>query len=293
MKKCVYCTAENRDEAIFCNQCRRPLPIKPRPPRIVVVWLLLVAFLIGFGSYLFSPSSLSGAKPSATPTARPTPIPIPGQTRQPATILTCVEDPTNIRRGPGTNYETIAGLASGACLTILGRNEEASWVFIISEEDLSGWVAATVLPGIGDIQRVSVRDDSILVNTSRPTLTSGEIAHGARLYLTRVAATNNPRSPLIEYVEPCFEAFERIGDEITCRMERAYCDYFPEVEGSPTVCVDRPAPDHTFALIAFDRDWRELDGKCLIIKGHLDIDWGVLQIHALRSDQVSTCDEGH
>jgi hypothetical protein len=220
---------------------------------------------------------------------RPTPIPLPEQVREPVTILTCVENETKVRRGPGINYETIAGLQAGACLTIVGRNEEASWAFVISEEDLSGWVAASVLFNIENIDRVSVRDDSILVNTSRPTLTSLEVAHGARMYLTQIAATNNPQVPLLEYVEPCFEAYERIGDEITCKMERAYCDYFPEVEGGPTVCVDRPAPDHTFALIAFEQDWREYDGQCLIVKGRLDVNWGVLQMQVLRRDQVSSC----
>jgi hypothetical protein len=184
-------------------------------------------------------------------------------------------------------------MSAGACLTIVGRNEEGTWAYVISEEDLTGWVSASVLTMIENIDRVSVRDDSVMVNTSRPTLTSEELAHGARVYLTHVAATNNAKEPLIEYVEPCFEAFERIGDEITCKMERAYCDYFPEVEGSPTVCVDRPAPDHNFALIALDQDWREYDGKCLVVKGLLDIDWGVLQIHALRRDQVSLCTNGH
>ena len=72
-------------------------------------------------------------------------------------------------------------------------------------------------------------------------------------------------------------------------MEKAYCDYFPDLEGSPTVCIDRPAPDHTFALVAFDRDWREYDGECLIIDGYMEIYRGVLRILAHRRDQVSIC----
>jgi hypothetical protein len=254
------------------------------------MWLLLAAFLVGLGSYLFSFSALSSVKPDSTPTEKATAIPFPTHVEEPMMIPTCIENSTKIRRGPGTNYETTGGLPAGACLTILGRNDEASWVYIISEDDFTGWVSVSILAGVENVSRVSVRNDSVLVNTSRPTLTSGEIAYGARVYLTKLAATNKPQAPLIEYQEPCFEAIERVGDEITCKMERAYCDYFPAVEGRPTVCVDRPAPDHTFALIVLDQDWREYEGKCLVIKGYLDIDWGVLQIRALRRDQVSICD---
>jgi Bacterial SH3 domain len=216
--------------------------------------------------------------------------PAPTHTREPIAPLACVERATRIRRGPGTNYETIGGLPSGTCLTILGRNEDASWVYIISDDDLTGWIAATTLTELGDIGRVSVRDDAAMVNSTRPTLTSAEIANGAGLFLTRVAATNQAQAPLIEYVEPCFEAVNEIGEQISCKLEKAYCDYLPEEEGSPTVCIDRPAPDHTFALVVFGQDWSEYDGQCLIVSGYLEVNWGMLQIQALRRSQVSACE---
>ena len=287
MKRCVYCKTENRAEAIFCHNCRRPLPSKPRPPRITYVWLLMMLGLVGLGSYLFSSSP--SVRPTPTSHDMPFGGPVPTPVRKPVTILTCIEGATRIRRGPGTHYETVGGMPSGTCLTILGRNEEASWAFIVSDDDLTGWVTTTVLKDIGDISRVSVRDDYMLVNSARSTLTSAEIANGAQLYLTRVAATNEAQSPLGEYVEPCFEAVNRIGDQITCRMEKAYCDYFPEVEGSPTVCIDRPAPDHIFSMVTFGNDWTEYDGQCLIISGNLEADRGMLQIHVYDRDHVSPC----
>jgi hypothetical protein len=160
---------------------------------------------------------------------------------------------------------------------------------MISDDDLTGWVAITALPGIGDISRVSIRDSWALVDSTRPTLTSEEIAHGARVYLTQISATNHPQSPLNQYVEPCFETVSRVGDRITCRMEKAYCNYFPEEPGSPTACIDRPAPDHVFALVAFDRDWSEYDGQCLIVTGYLEVDRGILRIRAHDRDQVALC----
>jgi hypothetical protein len=290
MKKCAYCTTENRDEAIFCSRCRRPLQSAPKPPRIAFVWLLMVVLLIGLGSYLFSSGSFPAVSAAQTPAPPSGGIPSPTQIREPVTILACVEDSTRIRRGPGTNYETTGGLTAGTCMTILGRNEESSWVYVVSDDDHTGWVAATILTDTSDISRVSVRDDFAMVNPARPTLTSAEIANGAKFYLTKVAATSNPESSLSQYVEPCFEAANRIGDQISCRIEKAYCDYLPEVEGSPTVCTDRPAPDHTFALVVFDQDWSEYDGQCLIVSGYLEVDWGMLRIQALRRSQVSACE---
>jgi hypothetical protein len=293
IKWCIYCKSENRAEAIFCQNCRRPLPYTPRPPRIAFVWLLGVVALIGFGTFLFSPrlfvAPTATQRPATTSSGLPVDEPSPTQRLEPVTILACVETSTNIRRGPGTHSETIGGLPAGSCLTIVGRNEEASWVYMISDDDLTGWIATTVLADIGDIRRVSVRDSLALVDPARPTLTSEEIAHGARVYLTRISATNHPQSPLNQYVEPCFETVNRVGDRITCRMEKAYCNYFPEEPGSPTACVDRPAPDHVFALVAFDRDWSDLDGQCLIITGYLEVDGGLLRIQAHDRDQVTIC----
>jgi hypothetical protein len=289
MKQCVYCKTENRDEAIFCQHCRHPLPKTPSPPRIMFVWLALVMFLVGFGSYFFT-SRPPGA-PTAAPTSEELPMtgPVPTRTREPVTLLACVNDTTHIRREPSTQAETIGGLPAGSCLTILGRNEEGSWVYMISDDDHMGWVSAETLADVGDVSRVAIRDNWITVNPARATLTSEEIAHGAQVYLTRIAATNHPAAPLSQYVEPCFEAANRIGDHISCKMEKAYCDYFPKVERSPTICIDRPAPDHTFALVTFDSDWSEYDGQCLIISGYLEIYRGVLRIQALRRSQVSTC----
>jgi Bacterial SH3 domain len=290
MKKCAYCAAENRDEAIFCSRCRRPLRSRPSPPRIAYVWLLMVVFLIGLGSYLFSSRSslISIARQTLTPTSNGVQVPTP--IREPVTILACVEAMTRIRRGPGTNYETTGGLVPGACVTILGRNEDASWVYTVSDEDKTGWVAATILTDPSNLNRVSVRDDYAMVNPARPTLTSAEIANGAQVYLTRVAATNEAQAPLSEHVEPCFEAVNQIGKQISCKLEKAYCDFLPQAEGSPTVCIDRPAPDHTFSLVVFGQDWSEYDGQCLIISGYLEVNGGMLRIQALRRSQVSACE---
>jgi hypothetical protein len=255
------------------------------PKKFSLLWLLVGFVLIGLSSYLFSVGSFLAPTHVGTPTAGPAAT----RRREPLTLLACVMDTTRIRRGPATHYETIGGLGSGTCLTILGRNEDASWVFMVSDDHQTGWVAVSTLSDIGDISRVSVRDASAIINPARPTLTSAEIAYGAALYLTKIAATNLPQSPLSQYVVPCFETANRIGDNVSCRMEKAYCDYLPLVEGNATICSDRPPPDDTFTLIVRGEDWSEYDGQCIIVSGYLEIERGALQIQALRHSQVSYC----
>ena len=290
MKICAYCTTRNRDEAIFCSYCRRPLGEKPIPRDTSLIKLLALLVLMGLGSYLFLSRSYltSTLNPSSVERAG---TPAPTSTRAPETVIlyTCVNDMTRIRRAPVTRSETIGGLLTGTCLTVLGRTADASWVYMVSDDHQAGWVAVSLLPNAGDISKVSVRDSYALANSSRPTLTSAEIAHGAQAYLTRVAATNLPGAPLSPYESPCFEYANRIGDFVSCKLERAYCDFLPDLEGSPTYCSDRPAPDHTFTLTVLGMDWSDYDGKCLIVSGYLEIDRGILQIRALDRDQISSC----
>ena len=297
MKICAYCTTENRDAAIFCTRCRRPListgTSGASSSRPLLGWTLMLVLLVGLASYLY----LSRQFPKSTviepqvPVSKRMPTIEPGATRtlEPIVLSACAQDRTRIRRGPGTQYETIGGMLSHICLTILGRNEAASWVYIVSDDHQTGWVDASILNIAGDISRVSVRDDSWAANSGRPTLTSAEIAYGAQAYLTEVSATNLPQAPGTQYVIPCFETADRIGEHISCKMERAVCDYFPDVEGTPTICSDRPYPDHNFALIVFGEDWSYYDGQCLIVSGYLEIDRGVLKIQASQRSQVSFC----
>jgi hypothetical protein len=291
MKICAYCTTRNRDEAIFCSHCRRPLQGTVIPGDTSLIRLLAVLFLIGLVSYLFlSRSFLASTLNPASAGNTKTPPPTPTRVQEAETLYACVEDNTHIRRGPSTQSETIGGLLTGTCLTILGRTEDASWVYMVSDDYQAGWVAASLLPDAGDLEKVSVRDSFALASSSRPTLTSAEIAHGAESYLTKIAATNLPDAPLSAYTEPCFQTANRIGDQVSCKLERAYCDFLPDLEGSPTYCSDRPAPDHTFTLTVAGMDWSDYDGQCIVVTGYLEIDRGILQIQAFRRDQVSYCE---
>jgi hypothetical protein len=290
MKICAYCTTRNRDEAIFCSHCRRPLRGSRIPRDRSLLWFLAVVILIGLGLYLFlSRSSLSFAPSALAAGGTPTPGPSQISARESVTLYACVEYDSQLRRGPSTQSETTGELKSGTCVTVVGRTEDSKWVYMVSNDHQTGWVSAELLPQSGTLDRISVRDNSALANAARATLTSSEIAYGARAFQTMVAATNVVEAPLSSYAMPCFDAVDRVGDFVSCKLERAYCDYLPDIEGSPTFCNDRPAPDHNFALVASGMDWSEYDGQCLIVEGYLEIDQGVLKIQALRRDQVSSC----
>ena len=297
MKICAHCTTENRDEAIFCRHCRHPLRApqtsEERSSRNFHIWLLAMVLLIGLSFYFFSPSPSLQSTIAQTSTPNLNEIltkdPAAAQAEEPITLSACVQDMTRIRRGPGTHFETIGGLPTGTCLTIIGRNDVASWAYIVSEDHQTGWVDVSLLNDSWGIDRVSIRDGSAMSNPGRATLTSEEIAYGSRASLTEIAATNIAQAPNTQYVMPCFETASRIGEHISCRIGRAVCDYLPALEGSPTVCNDQPYPNHNFTLIVFGKDWSEYDGECLIISGYLEIDKGVLQIQASQRSQVLYC----
>ena len=290
MKICAYCTSRNRDEAIFCSHCRRPLRGSRIPTDRSFLWFLAVLALIGLGSYLFlSRSFFSFASRAPNLSVTPTSSLAPTRPPESVTLDTCVEYDAQIRRGPSTQTETTGGLRAGTCVTVFGRTPDSKWVYMVSDDHQTGWVWAELLPQSETLERVSVRDDAALANPARATLTSSEIAYGARALQTIVAATNIVEAPLSSYALPCFDAVNRVGDFVSCKIERAYCDYLPEIDGSPTFCNDRPHPDHNFALVVFGEDWSEYEGQCLIVSGYLQVDRGVLAIQALERSQVEAC----
>ena len=80
---------------------------------------------------------------------------------EPVSLNACVTNSDiNIRKGPGTDFEVMGGLVSGTCMQILGRNQDASWVYMVTEENEAGWVAAWLLTIEGDVNMVSLRSAS-------------------------------------------------------------------------------------------------------------------------------------
>lgn len=236
------------------------------------------------------------ASPTRVPTKTKTPLatktkqPTPTRTAKPISLAACVTDSTiNIRRGPGREFEAVGGIASGKCVSILGRNQDSTWVFIRADQDSVageniGWVLASLLTIEGNLQSVSVRTASNALSLaptqrSQPTATRKPI----------ILMTYTPR-PTVSSMMPCSQTINSIGDSVSCKIERASCDYLPDTNGSPTFCNDKPYPNQDFALVVFGENWSDLDGYCLVVRGVVQIYRGTPQIVASSRSQVSYCD---
>ena len=120
---------------------------------ITVLLLLVFNFLNTFTA----PTSTRALVPIPTLTPSHTLPATPGL----VSLKGCVTNSDiRIRQGPGTDFEVMGGLVSGTCMQILGRNQDASWVYIVTEENEAGWVAAWLLTIDGDVNGVAVRSAS-------------------------------------------------------------------------------------------------------------------------------------
>lgn len=210
-----------------------------------------------------------------TPTATATSNSFPTQTSV-STIPVILElnacvatdEAIRIREGPGTDYEAIGALAPGACITIFGRNADASWVYMATADSFTGWVAAWLLTIDGDLSQVAVRYDS---------------DHN-------VAAM---QTPAIQAIQLCANIANLLGSNVTCKIEAAYCVYLPDEDGSPTFCTDKPYPNQLFQFVVFGEDWSEYNNRCVVITGLLETYFngqqGLLQIVGHDRSQISAC----
>ena len=129
-------------------------------------------------------------------------------------------------------------------------------------------------PILNTTHTLSVTEEHI--STKIPTLTSFPTALTTTTQLVDFVLSEN--------------VGEHVGEVITVRIQKAYCSYRPDVNGAPTFCNDQPFPNHTFTLIAWGRDWTDLDGKCVYIAGVVEEYEGKYEIIADSRDQVSLCD---
>lgn len=262
---------------------------KDNSTRNIVLWVVGIVAFFWVLNY-FSQSSPSA--PAPTPTRTWTLIPIitprPRQTStpKPISLRACVTNATiRIRKGPGTQYEAIDGLVSGTCMQVLGRNQDSSWVYMVSEENKAGWVSASLLTITGNVNRVSIKTDSGIAHVPPTAKIQPTVTRKALVF-----ASSTPQSAVIQSVMLCSQTINRVGDLVSCKIERAYCDYRPDVDGSPTFCNDRPYPNQNFALVVFSENWSDYDGYCIVVKGVVDRYGGVPQILASSRSQISYCE---
>jgi hypothetical protein len=87
----------------------------------------------------------------------------------------------------------------------------------------------------------------------------------------------------------CGDTSNKVGEFVTCKIDRAYCEFLPGTNGDPTFCNDAPYPNHNFTLVVFGQDWSDYDGKCIIISGTISAFDGKPQIETKNRARISEC----
>lgn len=102
------------------------------------------------------PVSEATPTPEPPPTTEPTEEPEPEPQAGPPKVT--VKQDMNVRGGPGTNYPVIGTAPAGASSTVVGRNNDSSWLQVEYPPGSSntGWVYAELVTVSGNPQSVAV-----------------------------------------------------------------------------------------------------------------------------------------
>ncbi len=79
-------------------------------------------------------------RPSAT-AAPPTATPAPPQ----VTAIVIASQGVNVRSGPGTTFQPIGSLPTGAQVAVIGRSGDAGWIQVRLDDGREGWISAPLL----------------------------------------------------------------------------------------------------------------------------------------------------
>ncbi len=106
-----------------------------------------------------TPTQVGG--PTATPSRTPTVSPVMAQ---------AVGTPTNLRAGPGLNFDIVGSLSAGDTVPIVGRSVMLPWYVVAWADGPNGqaWVFAQLVQVIGDITTVPIVEPPA-VPTTDPT----------------------------------------------------------------------------------------------------------------------------
>jgi uncharacterized protein YraI len=204
-----------------------------------------------------------------------------------------------LRKEPNTQAEIISGIPAASCFTVFGYNGDQSWLRVTFEQD-EGWVAAQYVDIQGETSRLPTLAQSGLtdlfatVDTEHITAQASSPTPPAT-YTSAPPPTNPPVKAPTPYAQPtqavllCSRTAAYVSQQVTCKIPRAYCSYQPATSGSPTFCNDAPYPSNSFALVVWDQDWSDYDGKCIVVSGLVSIYRGKPQIEVSSRSQVVYC----
>jgi uncharacterized protein YraI len=62
----------------------------------------------------------------------------------------------SLHNGPGTGYPILGTLPSGAIVKVIGRSDDSTWLQVVSQVGITGWLPAAVVEVNGDIAQLAV-----------------------------------------------------------------------------------------------------------------------------------------
>lgn len=122
-----------------------------------------------------------------------------------------------------------------------------------------------------------------IISTFVPTFT-----HAPTKTSVPITPSTTPSQPSPSMLE-CKDTANMIGQFVSCKIEKAVCNFEPDVNGDPTFCNDAPYPNHKFTLLVWGQDWTDYDGKCIVINGVVGSYNGKPQIITKNRARVSFC----
>lgn len=106
-----------------------------------------------------TPTETPTPLPTDTPTPKPTDTPTPTETPKPTETPSRTEaiaKGSNLRTGPGTNYDKAGTLIKDQKVEIVGKNTDGSWLQVKTADGKVAWVSASLVTITGGVALVEV-----------------------------------------------------------------------------------------------------------------------------------------
>lgn len=171
---------------------------------LILLVCLVVIFLTGCSLFkqpaptpTFPPTEASTQPlPTATqipPTqALPTPTSIPQPTKTLAPIqpinATITVDNFKLRSGPGFLFDTVAQYDANSTVKVLGRAQGENWLYVETEDNLSGWMKIEYLDLSGDLETLP-----FFAETNAQTII-GHVRTRANVFASGIGVLISPQS---------------------------------------------------------------------------------------------------
>ena len=180
-----------------------------------------------------TPTSTSTPTPTSTPTRTPTLTRTSTATPYPDAI---VKSSSNVRFGPGVNTRVVGSLAKNDRVTVLGRNNDGSWLRIMQTGGVNGWIKATLV----DLEYGSVTDFPVVTPLPSPTPLPGKPGNTAAGQTGINYTYKDEYGTVYNYTLPCGAA---IPPGATCVCDcvsvpaACSCDGYQPICTCDTVCT--------------------------------------------------------